>query len=306
MERRCYVVDAFTNRRYAGNPAAVVLDTDGLDDQRMQAIAAEFNLSETAFVLPPQSASADIRIRWFTPAVEVEMCGHATIGGVHALVEAGVLAHDCTDVNQSTTVAIDTLSGTLSAFVENMPAPSTELMLWLDLPDPEYTESSTPVDVLSDVLRVPRDAFDARFPIVNTSSLDQLVFVKDEMAMNGAQPDFEKLGALHKRERLRGLCLATAGTLTPSLHLQSRFFAPAYGINEDPVTGSVHGPLAAYAASRGVGATDGDIAVLTCTQGVPGGRSGLLHVLVQRRADDTCAVRIGGHAVTTMRGVLVE
>ena len=118
MEKRYYVIDAFTRERFSGNPAAVVLDCEGLDDASMQRIAAEFNLSETTFVLPPATGAiepapqpraaglhasdvahpppgvnrpiglpADVRFRWFTPSVEVDMCGHATIAGVHARVE---------------------------------------------------------------------------------------------------------------------------------------------------------------------------------------------------------------------------
>ncbi len=305
-ERPYCVVDAFTNRRYAGNPAAIVFDADGLDDGQMQRIAAEFNLSETTFILPPRTDEASMRFRWFTPAVEVAMCGHATIAAVHALVESGRLEHDHDDVTRSTGIGIDTLSGTLTAFVENLPATESSLMIWLDMPDPSFQDRPYPPEVLSEALNVPPEVFHTTWPVVETRDHDLLVFVDGFAALNDARPDFGKMLEWHRRDRLRGLCLSTVGTVTPSVHVQSRFFAPACGVDEDPVTGSVHGPLAAYLAARGVGASDADITVLTCVQGKPAGRTGLLHALVRQQPDGRCSVRIGGQAVTTMRGTLAE
>lgn len=310
MERSYYVIDAFTNERYAGNPAAVVFDAEGLDEVRMQAIAAEFNLSETTFILPPETSqavashSATVRFRWFTPTVEVAMCGHATIAGVYALVESGRLRHE--NPAESTTIAIDTLSGTLAAFVESIPGSDSDLMIWLDMPKPILVEQKYTYDELAAVLNVPADAFELSLPIVKTQDNDLLVFVKDFITLNDARPDFAKLLELQTRDRMRGLSLATVKTVTPSVHVQSRFFAPAAGVNEDPVTGSVHGPLAAYLVMHGLAPVQEGMAGLTCVQGKPGGRAGLIHALVRQESDGTCSVRTGGRAVTTMRGTLVE
>ena len=301
MGKAYYVVDAFASERYTGNPAAVVLDAAGLEDGEMQALAAEFNLSETTFVLPPQTPKAAVRFRWFTPTTEVSMCGHATIGGVHALVESGRLAHDDAP---STSIGIDTLSGTLTAFVESIPGRETGQMIWLDMPKPRFKEHALPVGELATTLNVPADAFEPSRPIVETQEKDLLVFVSDFTAVNDARPDFAKLKALQIREGLRGLCLATTKTLTPSIHVQSRFFAPAAGIDEDPVTGSVHGPLTAYVVAHGLVPKEKGLAGLQCTQAKAGGRAGVVYALVQRQEDDTYEVRIGGQAVTTMRGTL--
>jgi PhzF family phenazine biosynthesis protein len=107
------------------------------------------------------------------------------------------------------------------------------------------------------------------------------------------------------RDGVRGLCLATVKTLTPSITVQSRFFAPTAGINEDPVTGSVHGPLAAYVVKHGLVPLHDGLAGLMCTQAKPGGRGGLVNALVQPQDNDVYAVRIGGRAVTAMRGTLI-
>lgn len=303
MKRKYYVIDAFTSERYAGNPAAVVLDTGGLDDPDMQQIAAEFNLSETTFIFPAQTAEASVRFRWFTPTTEVSMCGHGTIAGVHALIDSGRLGVDESGV---TTIGIDTLSGTLQAYVETIPEEASGRMIWLDLPKPRFKAHPVAVEELASVLNLPTDAFESDLPIVETQEHDLLVFVKDFMSINEAKPDWGKVKALQIRERLRGLCLATTNTLTPSVHVQSRFFAPAAGIDEDPVTGSVHGPLAAFVVAHERVPTDNGLAGLQCVQAKAGGRTGVVFALVQLQEDKSFDVRIGGQAVTTMKGSLVH
>ena len=319
MERPYYVIDAFAGEPFAGNPAAVVLNVLGLDDRQMQAIAEEFNLSETTFVLPPTEPSAStrensqqeketeveadlsVRFRWFTPTTEVDMCGHATIAGVHALVECGRLQFPKTA--EKVTVRIDTRSGNIAAFVERIPE-SKQWMIWLDMIDPTLTPQSMVESELASVLSLGVESFESSLPMVKTQDGDLLVFVKDFQLLNEARPDFTRLGRLLDRNRLRGLSLATAKTLTPSINLQSRFFAPNVGVNEDPVTGSVHGPLAAYMVKHGLVPVHDGIAALSCTQAKAGGRAGLVYALVQPKGNDVYAVRIGGRTVTTMRGTL--
>lgn len=308
MERTYYVIDAFTSEAFAGNAAAVVLDAQGLDDRQMQAIAAEFNLSETTFVLEPSqpvddTTGARVWFRWFTPCAEVAMCGHATIAGVHALVESGRLP--LPEADGSVAVGIETKSGLLTAFVERMPGSATDCMIWLDLIDPVLTPQPVSPAQLAPVLNLPLEAFDASLPPVGSQDQDVVAFVASVQWLSEARPDLPRLADLLERHGLRGLSLATVHTLTPSIHVQSRFFAPSVGIDEDPVTGSVHGPLAAYLVMRGIVPVHGELAGLTCVQGKAGGRTGVVHALVQPKEDGSHAVRIGGRAVTTMRGILM-
>jgi len=302
MPRSYHVVDAFTGDRYAGNPAAVVLDAAGLTDAEMQAIAAEFNLSETTFVLPPVSPGADARFRWFTPTTEVRLCGHATVGGVHALAESGRIGTE-PDAD-GTAIGIDTLSGRLTAYVERIPGTETGRMIWLDLPDPRLSRWDPPKAELASVLHVAAEALDTPWPAARTQDGDALVFVADCLALNDVAPDFGALKRFQIREGLRGLCVATTGTLTPTIHVQSRFFAPATGVDEDPVTGSVQGPLAAFLVDHGHVPIKDGTAALKCVQTKAGTRAGVVYALVRRRGAGH-AVRIGGQAVTTMRGELV-
>ncbi len=304
MRKHSYVVvDAFTSGvPFSGNPAAVILEAEGLGDADMQSIAAEFNLSETTFILPPSKMECSVRFRWFTPHSEVDMCGHATVAGIHALVEAGRIPYD--PASGSGGIAIETRSGVLTGSAEPMPGAATGRMIWLDLPPPTVTRFELRTHELAGLLGVDADAFDPEMESVRTSDKDAIVFVRDSLALNGARPKFSQLAVWLTELGLRGLCLATTKTVTPSVHVQSRFFAPAVGVDEDPVTGSVHGPLAAYLAERGLAPMHDGVSALTCVQSKAGGRGGLLHALVQGSRERGWSVRIAGQATTTMRGEL--
>lgn len=303
MELPYYIVDAFTNARFTGNAAAIVVDAVELSDQQMQAVAGEFNLSETTFVLPARVPDADLRFRWFTPTTEVSMCGHATIGGVHALHEAGLLP--IKGESQSNAIGIETLSGTLSAVVEQMPSNERGTIIWLDLIPPTLDDFSPDLAELGGILGIESEALSESLPPVRTQDKDAIAFVNDFQVLNDAKPDFGRLSAWQQRHNLRGLCLATTHTLSAGIHVQSRFFAPAAGIDEDPVTGSVHGPLAAYLVRHQLVPLHDGHAGMQCVQGIPGRRSGVVWVLAKPESDGSTSVRIGGQAVTTMRGMLV-
>ena len=307
MQRPCFIIDAFASERFAGNAAAVVLDADGVSDNDMQRIAAEFNLSETTFVLAAQTPGGDpntafkVRFRWFTPTVEVDMCGHATIAGIHALSESGRLH----EPDSGQTIRIETRSGLLTGAIENMPGDSEQRMIWLEMISPTLTRREIPAADYASALQVSADEFDREFPFVETQDRDLIVFVRDFMLLNDVRPDFPRLAGLLTAGGIRGLCVSTVRTVTPSIQAQSRFFAPHFGINEDPVTGSVHGPLAAYLATRGVVPFHDGVAGMQCLQGIPGGRMGQVYALVREPVDGRCVTRIGGHAVTTVRGHLM-
>lgn len=312
MDRDYFVVDAFTSEAFAGNPAAVVLDAVGLTGIQMQAIAAEFNLSETTFVLSPEctvgaGTNTDepaYRFRWFTPQVEVDLCGHATVAAIQALMDSDRLKFP--DAVGSKQIQIETNGGTLTAFAEKMPGTSSGIMVWLDLPDAHLRSIELPIDRIAGAVGVSVSALDPDLAVEVTQDGDLLVFIHDFRSLMNARPDFQILEKLLQDEGLRGLSLATVRTLTPSITLQSRFFAPSLGVNEDPVTGSVHGPLAAYLLKHELIALTGGLAGASCVQGVPGGRTGLIHVLVQPGENGGFSTRIGGSAVSVMRGCLLN
>ncbi len=302
MHREYQVIDAFTSEPYTGNPAAVVLDTDDLSDQRMQAVAAEFNLSETTFILPSDTPNADVRFRWFTPLQEVDLCGHATIAGVHALVEARRI-----DANKFTEspLRISTRSGTLPVTIECFPVNDFQRLYWLKLPEPRFERLLATHSKLASILNIEEYQFVKELPMVNTDQRKAIVFVSNFQTLNSVKPDFAKLAEYSEQLNVKGWCIATLQTVSRTVQVQSRFLAPLIGVDEDPVTGSAHGPLSAYLMKHDLLPIVDNVAGANCIQSKVGGRAGLVRALVYKTGEDRYSPRIAGQAVTTMRGVLV-
>ena len=257
-----FQIDAFAVGPFTGNPAAVCLLEKEADADWMQSVAAEMNLSETAFVAPRTDG---FELRWFTPVAEVDLCGHATLASAHLLWETGRLA-------EADTARFHTRSGLLTA---------VRVDDWIELDFPATpAESIEPPPGLSDLLgSVPK--------FVGRSRFDLLLELTDAEELRDLNPDFVGLSSLP----VRGL-IVTAKSDVPEYDFLSRFFAPAAGINEDPVTGSAHCALAPFWAER-LGKTE-----MTAYQCSP--RGGVVKV---KLAGDRVLLR--GKAVTVLRGELV-
>ena len=215
-----YQVDAFTDAPFKGNPAAVVLLETPAEAGWMRSVAAEMNLSETAFVCPREGG---FNLRWFTPKVEVELCGHATLASAHVLWESGV-------VPVGDDIAFSTLSGTLNI--------TRELeLICMDFPAADVIPGILPEGVLT--------AIGAEPDFTGISGEKWLLEFADESTVRCLAPDFAAL----RRVRGRGL-IATSRSSRPGVDFVSRYFAPWVGIDEDPVTGSAHTILATYWAEK--------------------------------------------------------
>jgi predicted PhzF superfamily epimerase YddE/YHI9 len=222
MSTPLFHVDAFTDRPFEGSPAAVCVLARERDDAWLQQVAREMNLSETAFLIGEASAW---RLRWFTPAVEVELCGHATLSAAHILWETG-------RAPGADVIRFDTSSGVLSAA-------RTSGGVELDFPSEPAGACPVPGGVLAALgIRAPRFTGKNRF--------DYLVEVEDERAVRVLTPDFR---ALREAGGSRGV-IVTARSDSPGQDFVSRFFAPSVGIDEDPVTGSAHCCLGPHWAER--------------------------------------------------------
>jgi PhzF family phenazine biosynthesis protein len=221
---KIYQADAFTSRLFGGNPAAIVPLTDWLPDDTMQAIAAENNLAETAFIVPTDGEKSDFHIRWFTPAIEVRLCGHATLAAAHILYEH--LAY------QKEGVRFDSLSGVLSVSkkekIYTLDFPTDILRgVSLDSPEAETIRKGLNINPL-EILR---------------GSDDFMAVVSCEADVQALSPDFSILKTLNSR----GLIVTAKGD---SVDFVSRCFFPQSGIDEDPVTGSAHTALIPYWAEK--------------------------------------------------------
>ena len=265
MAFNVYTVDAFTDRPFRGNPAAVCTlpAGDDADAGWMAALAAEMNLSETAFVRPREEGG--YHLRWFTPKVEVDLCGHATLAAAHVLWESGALPPD-------REAAFHTRSGVLTARRRGG---------WVDMDFPaEPAEPTEAPTALIDALRV-------RPKFVGRNRIDYLVQVADEAALRTLEPDYRLL----KNVTGRGV-IVTSPSDSGDYDFVSRFFAPAAGIDEDPVTGSAHCCLGPYWAAKLAKQS------MFAYQASP--RGGIVGVEVKGSR-----VVLRGQAVTVMRGELL-
>ncbi len=297
-------VDAFTLRPFSGNPAGVVLDARGLTDVEMQTLAREKNLPETAFILPSSTKGADLQIRWFTPTTEVSLCGHATIAGFHALAEEGLEGMSTQGQHY---FKLQTKSGILSIKVEkNFQGTTIEF----ELPLPDFrTKKALPADLLR-ALGLSTAEVDKRFPVV--FERDIYIPVRKLKPLERLCPDFTKLREVLLKGKNLGVCLFTLETHDKSSSVYSRFFAPAGGIDEDPVTGSTNGPLGVYltqfvlpmgvkVASREV--ADGRLEFIG-EQGHAMKRPGHVKIRVGGEAGKPKSVSIAGEAVTVMNSII--
>lgn len=258
------IVDAFTERPFAGNPAAVCRLPEPRDSAWMQAVAAEMNLSETAFVrsLP----GGGYALRWFTPEVEVDLCGHATLATAHVLWECG-------DAPRTDDLRFDTASGPLTATLSHG-------AIELDFPATPAERCPPPAGLLEALGLEGAEWF-------GRSRFDVLVDVGAEEVVRGIEPDFAALRSVD----VRGI-MVTAPSGDQAFHFVSRFFAPREGIDEDPVTGSAHCCLGPYWGER---LKHDELVGYQASA-----RGGVVRV---RLAGDR--VLLGGRAVTVVEGILL-
>ncbi|MBN2199138.1 MAG: PhzF family phenazine biosynthesis protein [Candidatus Aminicenantes bacterium] len=263
MSLPLFQVDAFTSRPFRGNPAGVCLLDRPAPASWMKSVAAEMNLSETAFLLPEKGG---FRLRWFTPKLEVNLCGHATLASAHILWEEGILP-------LGMEARFHTRSGLLTAARRGG---------WIELDFPARPVAAAPASWAGGLT----EALKAKPLFVGRSVEDALVEVDGESRLRALKPDFARL----ERLPVRGV-IVTARASKRGFDFASRFFAPAVGVNEDPVTGSSHCVLGPFWESR--------LGKKTMTACQASSRGGVLKV-----GTAGGRVKIAGQAVTVFRAAL--
>lgn len=263
MPIRIVTVDAFTDTPFAGNPAAVCVMTEPRSDDWLRNVAREMNLSETAFLVP---RNGDFDLRWLTPAVEVDLCGHATVASAHVLWEDGHLP-------PGKQARFHTRSGLLTADRRGD-------WIELDFPVKIATVAEPPVELLP--------ALGVTSPLAVTKNVfDYLVEIESEEELRALKPDHTTL----RKIPVRGV-IVTARSSTPEFDFISRFFAPGSGIDEDPVTGSAHTALGPYWGAK--------LGKLEMTGYQASARGGVVRVRLNGER-----VILGGQAVTVMQATLL-
>ena len=278
-------VDVFTDKPLLGNPVAVVLGADGIDAAEMQRVAGWTNLSETTFVLRPTSADADYRLRIFSPGHELPFAGHPTVGSAHAALEAGVVTGP--SFRQECGAGVLPLTVTDSEMGRRISVAAPEAKFVRDCGDLADAVSAS---LGAQIVPEPSPAAMDNGPV--------WLFVRLESgsAVAGLEPD---MSAVTKLSREHGLSGVAAFALLegdgPRVHI--RCFAPAFGVYEDPVTGSANAALPAYLARAGL--LDSVGREYVSTQGTELGRDGRVYV---RALDEQGRAEIGGRAVTVIDG----
>ena len=261
---RLTVVDSFTNTAFSGNPAAICILQEAAEETWMQLVAREMNLAESAFLV---REGTEWRLRWMTPLVEVDLCGHATLAAAHVLWTEG---HS----KAGTELRFQTRSGLLTATQSNG-------LIWLDFPSTPPRPVEAPQDLAT--------MLGAEPVWVGQTPFDYLVELKDEATVRGLNPDLAAIAKLGGR----GVIVTAAASPSKAKSAESadyvsRFFAPAVGVPEDPVTGSAHCALSPYWSGK-LGRND----LVGFQASVRGG------VIKTVLAGDR--VKLGGEAVTISR-----
>ena len=292
---RFQIVDAFTKQVFGGNPAGVVLLPDGKefpDDETMQKTAAELRYSETAFIR--RLGENHFQTRYFTPAAEVELCGHATIGSFHALRVMGIVADGGTCINE-------TLSGTLEISVNKD-------VILMDMAKPQssgYLDAPEQLEELYSIMGLSADGqgiVTGRPELkllprkVSTGLMDIIMPVADEKNLDQIDPDFTALTELSRKYDVVGVHAFTCNTDDGMIH--ARNFAPLYDIDEEAATGTANGALIYYLYENGLIKSD---AQYTVVQGEKMGRPSMISASITMK-DGQPSIKVGGPAVTLVQG----
>jgi trans-2,3-dihydro-3-hydroxyanthranilate isomerase len=298
MQLEFVTVDVFTERRFGGNPVAVVLNGDGLTTAQMQSIAGEFNLSETTFVLPPKEAAHTAEVRIFTPKAELPFAGHPNVGTAFALANRGSaygrpIGDPLLFEEKAGLVPVELLKDGGTLFGARLTAPR-----------PLSRGENVPIDVVAAACGIAVDDIEMRHHVPCVASCGTaFIFaeLKTRRALAAAQPRPEIFAQHFPVDGATGIHLYVFDG-DAGVDIRARMFAPLHGVPEDPATGSANVALAGLLASLRPGP---DLSLhLRIAQGFEMGRPSLLDASAEKRAGSVVETRIGGRCVPVMAGTI--
>jgi trans-2,3-dihydro-3-hydroxyanthranilate isomerase len=292
-----YLADVFTDEVFGGNQLAVFPEGHLVPPHLMQQIAKELNLSETTFVLPPAKAGNDIKLRIFTPGRELPMAGHPTLGTAHVLLLQGYLQP------QSRQLVFEEGVGDIRVDYEgNAGQPG---LITMGQPLPVFGPTVTDVQVLADLLTLDAEDVDTRAPaqVVSCGVPYLLVPLKSLDAVRRAKLRTDVLEEKLNHPQMESVFLFSAETETAAGTVHGRMFAPAFGIPEDPATGSACGPLGCYLVKYGL-VPAGPESRIVCEQGFEMGRPSILFITIGQAEGQISSVKVGGHSVLVGEGYI--
>ena len=292
---RLYQVDSFTRERFHGNPAGVVPNADGLTDEQMQRIAREMNNSETAFIFQSEDPGADVEVRFFTPSTEVPLCGHATIAAHYVrAVEGSVVSGRVLQKTKAGILPVD--------IVRN----GEDFSIVMTQGTPEVSEpfAEPLVTRIAEALGISREDMRDDCPVAVASAGHSkiMVGIRSEALLHSLKPNMDQLSDISAEVGCNGYYVFTLDPEADVL-VHGRMFAPAIGIQEDPVTGNANGPLGIYLVHFGIcrQLENKNELNFTIRQGEAIKRDGGMLVQVQIRDHQPVQVQITGQAVVAFR-----
>jgi len=289
-----YQIDAFTAEKFTGNPASVVVNADGLNEKQMQLIAREFNNSETAFIFSPDDNNCDGVIRYFTPTTEVPICGHATIAAMYAKALQEKLS--------TVTCRMKTKIGILPFAIIADHDTYKIIMTQGKVEFGNYLEETLKNKLLEALGIYAADLIQqCPIQIVSTGHSKVILGINSRNLLDQLRPNDAALIALSKMINCNGYFVFTFDSDNPEILTYGRMFAPAIGINEDPVTGNAHGPLGAYLVHHQLVHTNGENYSFKGKQGVAFKRPGIVEVFVRLQNNEPVEIKIAGMAVMVFK-----
>ncbi len=289
-----YQIDSFTKEKFTGNPAGVITNADGLTEQEMQRIARELNNSETAFLISPDCPGYDVHIRFFTPTSEVPICGHATIAAHYARALENGLAE--------TRVLHKTGAGILPVDIRREDGDYKIIMTQGKIEFGEVLEGDNKRTLL-EALHLEESDLEEDFAvqIVSTGHSKVMIGIKNLETLHSLQLNYSMLADLSRKIKCNGYYVFTKASEDSDILIHGRMFAPAIGINEDPVTGNANGPLGAYLVHHGLVRHDGRCLKFKAVQGEAIGRTGVIEVEVKIEEQEPVEVKISGSATIVFK-----
>jgi trans-2,3-dihydro-3-hydroxyanthranilate isomerase len=287
-----HLVDVFTDRAFGGNQLAVFTNGRGVAGNVMQQIAKELNLSETTFVLPPENAETDFRLRIFTPAAELPFAGHPTVGTAFVLARENFIEPS----NDQATVRFQEGVGPIAVTIDfDNREPS---LVTMEQPLPEFGEEFAGREVIAEMLSIGTEGLDGRYPVQVVSSGVPFWYVpiKDMSTIRRVKLRADIWEKVLKDSRSPHVFMFTTETEAPGSTVHCRMFAPAFGIAEDPATGGASGPLGAYLVRYGI-AKGGAGNKIISEQGFEMGRPSIIYITIEQSGDRFTSVKVGGKSV---------
>jgi trans-2,3-dihydro-3-hydroxyanthranilate isomerase len=298
---RYFLVDVFTEEVFGGNQLAVFPEGQEVPEHLMQRIAKELNLSETTFVLPPANPQNDIKLRIFTPGKELPMAGHPTIGTAYVLLQQGILS----TVGRKQLIFEE---GVGDIPVNFAPDGAATGLITMAQPLPEFGLTVTEVQVLADLLSVAPEDIATEYPaqVVSCGVPFFYVPLKSLAAVKKAKLRTDVLENQLAHIGTDSIFLFSTETETPAATVHGRMFAPAFGIPEDPATGSAAGPLGCYLVNYGLVPFETDTTQVEIVeeQGFEMGRPSILYITIGYQNDEISSVEVGGKSVAVGEGYI--